>query len=169
MGDRMFGSRWGLTLLFALAGCAGSPYTPGAFTDFGRAPDARVRALDCVDVRVKPRSPGDVLPRWVVIDYEIGNRCRGAARVDFEAVAVFGQSGTFMEPLPLYDPRDEVHVATLDGRRWAREALAYETPREDIAALDRVCIDVSGLADGERVDPICFRRDKTDLVLEATR
>lgn len=148
-------------------GC-GATYRPGSFTDYGRASEPRMRSLDCLDVRLQPRGEGAVGRRWVAIDYEIGNRCTTPVDVSFRSIAVFGEAGNGMSPMELYDPREEVVVATLDGRGYAAEALAYEQPGPG-DELERVCVDLTGLAEGEPVTPVCFRRDGETMTVEAKR
>jgi len=154
--------------LALLAGCTAS-YQPGSFTDYGRVDEPRARALDCLDVRLQPRGEGAVGRRWVAIDYEIGNRCSTPVDVDFRNIAVFGEVGQAIMPMSLYDPRDEVVLATLDGRGYAAEALAYEPRGIEGANVERVCVDVSGMAEGERVPPVCFRRDGETMRVEAVQ
>ncbi len=154
--------------LTAVMGC-GVGYEPGSFTDYGRASEPRMRSLDCLDVRMQPRGEGAVGRRWVAIDYEIGNRCTTPVDVTFRSIAVFGEAGTGMTPMELYDPRSEVIVATLDGHAWATEALAYEQPGANEEDLERVCVDVTGMAEGAPVDPVCFRRDGATMTVEVAR
>ncbi len=155
-------------LISLVVGC-GATYDAGSFTDYGRADEPRMRSLECLDVRLQPRGEGAVGRRWVAIDYELGNRCTTPVDVRFRAIAVFGEAGHGVTPMELYDPRDEVVVATLDGRGYASEALAYEQPGADAKELERVCVDVSGLAEGGPVEPVCFRRDGEMMMVEARR
>jgi hypothetical protein len=155
-------------LLTLLGGC-GAPYEVGSFTDYGRVEEPRMRAFECIDVRLQPRGDGAVGPGWVAIDYELGNRCLSPVEVDLTAVTVFAEGEGGVTPMALHDPRDEVVVATLDGRRYAAEALAYENGLPAHGELARVCVDLSGLAPGDRVSPVCFRRHGERMMVEATR
>jgi hypothetical protein len=152
--------------LLLSAGCT-PLYQEGSFTDYGRADEPRMRAFDCLDVRLQPR--GGTIPgrRWVAIDFDIGNRCNTPVEVDFRAITVFAEDSRSVERLRLYDPRAEVIAATLDGRGYASEALAYESEDGVAARLRRVCVDVSGLASGDSATPICFRREGEALRVES--
>lgn len=149
----------------ALLGC-GTSYAAGDFTDRGRRVELRHRSFECVDVRLQPYVDRTVGSRFLAIDYEIGNRCLSPARVDFRAVTVFGQFDREMAELPLHDWRGEIVEATLDGRAYAREALAYQPPGATVDPLERVCIDLNGLADGDPVEPVCFAEENASLKVE---
>lgn len=160
-------------LAFALGiggtGGCGSAYEAGSFDDYGRATEPRMRSVGCLDVRLQPRGEGEVGRAWVAIDYELGNRCRRPIDVDLRAVAVWGEAGRGMSPMDLYDPREEVVVATLDGETYASEALAYEPGDGAQEEIQRVCVDVTRLHGGARGDvpPVCFHRVGDALRVEA--
>lgn len=114
---------------------------------------------------------------WIGIEYEMGNACDGAVPVDLRNALVIATPVGGLRPIdepanlphPVYyhsnvgdtpvvlsawDPQEEIRGAMLDGRRHAREVIAYVVPL-GLTDLD-VCVEVSGVVDAE-VEPVCFR------------
>ena len=138
------------------------------------------RAASCLEMRVSPHSDERLRELgWVGVEYEMGNSCDGAVPVDLSsAVVVATPAGPLRRPtedgslpapvyldqhvsdtpimLSLWDPQDVIQPALLDGRRTAREVVAYVVP-PGLSDLS-VCVEIASVLNAD-VEPVCFRWD----------
>lgn len=130
--------RW-LLCLFALPACVG--YQPKSFrTTTGELPPARA-SLDCVDVAIAASPQPVARP---VLEVVIANGCDRALVVDLAAVRL-QMDGQSLAP---YDPRDELHPATLEARRAVRLIVSFgedELADYDSTAQPPMCLAVGAL------------------------
>ena len=116
------GVRWAL---IAMAGCS---YQGGSYRDMrGAWPGTRVE-LGCVDLAVS-RAEGSV------IRYSFGNRCDERVLLDLASVRVMS-AGVAQQP---YDPRGEIHAATLPALLYGTERIEYQPGGGPL------CVDVGGV------------------------
>jgi len=130
----------------------------------------------CLEMRVSRHSDERLRELgWVGVQYELGNACDGAVPVDLGEAMVFATpvgglrpSDAQELPAPVYysheigdtpivlspwDPGEVIRTGMLDGRRRAREVIAYVVP-PGFAELN-VCVEIAPVL-GKEVDPVCF-------------
>ncbi|MFO0608538.1 MAG: hypothetical protein U0324_35560 [Polyangiales bacterium] len=130
-----------LALAALLGGCSFGHFERLTTTDLAaRAPWAAWARLGCLDVGAHLARHPEVPREFVVVQYELGNRCESVARVDLAAVRVRAHypSG-FTAWLPVFDPRAELRPGALDPRIHAFQPIAYG-PGGGTQAPDEVCV-----------------------------
>lgn len=133
-----------------LASCA---YHGGSFSFIGHEfAGARV-TFGCIDLAVDRRPDG---PNGPVINYEFGNGCDRAAKIDLSSVDAIERDGDGNElALRPYDPDREISPASLDGRSHGQEAIEYRL-EDGVAALSSVCVDPAPAFGGDTPRWTCF-------------
>ncbi len=143
----MRGAWWRLTamVVLAIAACACSG-ADGRALAAHRPDGARRCELECLDAYVGLASSSILIDRQpaLVVQYTIGNRCDHAVPLDLSRVRVVVDDDEERRELTPYDPRGEIRLLPLAGRRIAREAIAYPVAAPDSL---RVHIDLHGVAD----------------------
>lgn len=163
-------------LLVTLLAC-GHGYEAGTLEGSSNETGGEI-ATSCLEMRVSRHSDERLRELgWVGVQYELGNACDGAVPVDLREATVFAtpvgglrhddpQDGAL--PAPVYysneisdtpillspwDPQEVIREGMLDGRRRAREVIAYVVP-PGFAELN-VCVEVASVL-GNEADPVCF-------------
>jgi hypothetical protein len=134
--------------LGGLGGCGA--YTPGSFASSDRAFAGQRVTVGCLDVAIERYTDAPVGP---VLTYHFANRCDRMTVVDLNAVTVVARNDDGSEVrLRPYDPRQEIHPVSLDGRKVGGESLAYWAGR----AVAQVCVDAAALARQGPPQWLCF-------------
>jgi hypothetical protein len=133
--------RLGVLLLLLLGGCNLGSFERLATTGMAtRVPWAASRRMGCLDLGAHLTRHPEVPRDFVVIQYELGNRCEAAVRVDLSAVRVRARyPGGATVWLRVFDPRAELRPGALDARMHAFQPIAY-APGAGERAPEEVCV-----------------------------
>lgn len=150
------GKRERLAAIAAMLAVSSFAFACASFPPY-RAPDRvdeTFRRLGCLDVYVQPYE-GVNRGGAQTFAFVFGNRCRAPVMVDVGGVSVLATVGDRQMTLVPADPRGEIHPATLDGLRSAREVIVFEST--DVEAIwSRVCVHLDRVTPFEgEVDPVC--------------
>jgi hypothetical protein len=148
-----------LAALVLIAGCA---YKPDSFHSFSHPFIGEHVSAGCLDLAIERRP--DLIGGGAVLGYEFGNRCDRPAVVDLARVNVVGRTFDGRElNLAVWDPRHEIHPASLDGRAIGNEALAYKSKE----AFAEVCVDAASIAHATPERWVCFATAQQLAIKEA--
>jgi len=126
--------------VLALTGCA---YDAGTFRGPGQEFDGQQLTLGCLDLAVGRGR--DSFAQGALVSFAFGNRCDHKVTIDLVHVRAVAHRAT----LAIWDPRNELEIATLPARSIGQEVFEYRGARAD----EPICVEVGGVdADIPRVE-----------------
>jgi hypothetical protein len=140
--------------LTLLVGCSLGNYQRLETSGLARTvPWAAARRLGCLDLGLHLARHPEVPREFSVVQFELGNRCEAAVRVDLTAVRVQARyPGGAIVWLPLYDPRAEVRAASIDVRMHVFQPLAFGPGGPEGSAPEALCVALGRVAPDEGSD-----------------